>query len=63
MTNSPQTEGIVPSRLDSASLAAHFDDLYPDFDAHEALVAADRCYFCYDAPCITACPTAIDIPL
>jgi glutamate synthase (NADPH/NADH) small chain len=26
-------------------------------------VAADRCYFCHDAPCVTACPTAIDIPL
>jgi glutamate synthase (NADPH/NADH) small chain len=26
-------------------------------------VAADRCYFCYDAPCTTACPTGIDIPL
>ena len=33
------------------------------FDSHEAAVAADRCYFCYDAPCITACPTSIDIPL
>ena len=63
MTNSPQTDGIVPSRLDPATLATHFDDLYPDFDAHEARVAADRCYFCYDAPCVTACPTAIDIPL
>jgi dihydropyrimidine dehydrogenase (NAD+) subunit PreT len=30
---------------------------------HEARVAADRCYFCHDAPCITACPTSIDIPL
>jgi len=63
VTNSPQTDGIVPSRLDPATLATHFDDLYPDFDAHEARVAADRCYFCYDAPCVTACPTAIDIPL
>ncbi|MND41148.1 Glutamate synthase [NADPH] small chain [compost metagenome] len=26
-------------------------------------MASDRCYFCYDAPCMTACPTAIDIPL
>ena len=26
-------------------------------------MAADRCYFCYDAPCIAACPTSIDIPL
>ncbi|MEE9376040.1 MAG: NAD(P)-dependent oxidoreductase, partial [Rhizobiaceae bacterium] len=32
-------------------------------DHHEALVASDRCYFCYDAPCVTACPTSIDIPL
>lgn len=63
MTNSPQTDGIVAARLDSMTLAAHFDDLYPDFDDHEARVAADRCYFCHDAPCITACPTAIDIPL
>jgi glutamate synthase (NADPH/NADH) small chain len=27
-----------------------------------ALIEADRCYYCYDAPCITACPTGIDIP-
>ncbi|MGB7286203.1 MAG: NAD(P)-dependent oxidoreductase, partial [Salaquimonas sp.] len=32
-------------------------------DSHVALVASDRCYFCYDAPCVTACPTEIDIPL
>ncbi|MCA2010198.1 NAD(P)-dependent oxidoreductase [Cereibacter sphaeroides] len=63
MTNSPQTDGVVAARLDDATLAAHFDDLYPDLDAHEARVAADRCYFCHDAPCITACPTDIDIPL
>lgn len=63
MTNSPQTDGIASSRLDSSTLCAHFDDLYPDLDAHEARVASDRCYFCYDAPCVTACPTAIDIPL
>ncbi|MCA0205123.1 MAG: NAD(P)-dependent oxidoreductase [Proteobacteria bacterium] len=63
MTNSPQTDGIVAGRLDDATLAAHFDDLYPILDDHEARVAADRCYFCHDAPCVTACPTAIDIPL
>ncbi|MCC5969709.1 MAG: NAD(P)-dependent oxidoreductase [Pararhodobacter sp.] len=63
MTNCPQTDGIVPARLDTDQLASNFGDLYPCFDDHEARVAADRCYFCYDAPCITACPTAIDIPL
>lgn len=30
---------------------------------HEAVVESDRCYFCFDAPCIAACPTSIDIPL
>lgn len=38
-------------------------DLHPPLSTHEASVEADRCYFCYDAPCVTACPTGIDIPL
>ena len=38
-------------------------DLHPPLTAHEASVESDRCYFCYDAPCVTACPTGIDIPL
>lgn len=38
-------------------------DLHPPLSRHEALVESDRCYFCYDAPCVTACPTGIDIPL
>ena len=63
MTNTTTTPGIVPGRLHPEDYAAHFDDLYPVYDAHEARVAADRCYFCHDAPCITACPTDIDIPL
>ncbi|WP_370206136.1 NAD(P)-dependent oxidoreductase [Pararhodobacter marinus] len=54
---------MAAARLDDATLAAHFDDLHPILDDHEARVAADRCYFCHDAPCITACPTGIDIPL
>jgi glutamate synthase (NADPH/NADH) small chain len=43
--------------------ARNFSDLHPPLDAHEARVEADRCYFCHDAPCITACPTSIDVPL
>lgn len=38
-------------------------DLHPPLDAHESSVEADRCYFCHDAPCVTACPTGIDIPM
>jgi glutamate synthase (NADPH/NADH) small chain len=63
MTNSPLTPGIVPGRLPAAAYSANFDDHTPPLDGHEARVAADRCYFCHDAPCITACPTSIDIPL
>jgi glutamate synthase (NADPH/NADH) small chain len=55
--------GIQAGRLSSEHYASNFSDLHPRLDKHEALVAADRCYFCYDAPCMTACPTAIDIPL
>lgn len=38
-------------------------DLHPPLTRHEASVESDRCYFCHDAPCVTACPTGIDIPL
>jgi dihydropyrimidine dehydrogenase (NAD+) subunit PreT len=63
MSNSPLTPGIVAQRLPSTAYAQNFSDLEPVLNRHEAHVAADRCYFCHDAPCITACPTAIDIPL
>jgi len=56
-------DGIAPGRLPPGQYAVNFGDLHPPLDRHEALVEADRCYFCYDAPCQTACPTSIDIPL
>lgn len=55
--------GVAPGRLTSADVQANFTDLHPPYDPHEATVAADRCYFCHDAPCMDACPTTIDIPL
>jgi glutamate synthase (NADPH/NADH) small chain len=55
--------GIEAGRLPPGEYETNFADLHPRLDRHEALVAADRCYFCYDAPCMTACPTAIDVPL
>ena len=57
------TPGIVAGRLANTDYTDNFGDLHPRLDRHEAVVAADRCYFCHDAPCITACPTDIDIPL
>lgn len=63
MAPSPQTPGIVAGRLTEAVLRENFADIAPPLTPHEALVAADRCYFCYDAPCTEACPTSIDVPL
>lgn len=55
--------GIHKGRLSPAEYESNFSDLHAPLDSHEALVAADRCYFCHDAPCMTACPTSIDIPM
>lgn len=63
MSQGSMAPGIAAGRLDTATLAENFADLHPPYAPHEAAVAADRCYFCYDAPCVTACPTDIDIPL
>lgn len=63
MAKGQMASGVVAGRLADDQLAANFSDLHPAYAPHEAAVAADRCYFCYDAPCVTACPTSIDIPL
>jgi len=63
MPNSQMTPGIAPARLEKGAYDDNFSDLHPGYAPHEAAVAADRCYFCYDAPCTTACPTDIDIPM
>jgi len=54
---------IASGRLTAEQYLANFSDLHPPLDRHQALVEADRCYFCFDAPCVQACPTGIDIPL
>ena len=63
MTAGQYKEGIAAGRLAPSDYEANFADLHPALDHHEALVEADRCYFCYDAPCMQACPTSIDIPM
>ena len=53
---------VRAGRLSAKEIADNFSDMHPPLSRSEALIEADRCYFCFDAPCITACPTSIDIP-
>ena len=61
--NPPGASDIRSGRLDDATLKDNFADLHAPLTFHEAKVEAERCYFCFDAPCQQACPTSIDIPL
>jgi len=61
MTNNSRAD-IAPNRLGDAEIEANFSDMSPPLERTAALVEADRCYFCFDAPCTVACPTGIDIP-
>ena len=57
-----KTGDIAAGRLDAAQLACEFADIAPLMSPAEAAIAASRCHYCYDAPCVHACPTQIDIP-
>ena len=46
----------------SAEIASRFPDLHPAFDKQAAVPEANRCLYCFDAPCMQACPTHIDVP-
>jgi len=50
------------SPLDITQIEKNFADIHPAMSAAEAGVEANRCLFCYDAPCMHACPTHIDVP-
>jgi len=46
----------------SPQVAARFADLHPPFEPTAAVAEAHRCLYCFDAPCMGACPTHIDVP-
>lgn len=48
--------------LTAEEVDCNFEDLHRPLSAAQAMGAADSCIYCYNAPCITACPTSIDIP-
>lgn len=58
----PPADGLVAGRLNADDLARNFADSHPPLTKTQAAIEAERCYYCYDAPCTVACPTAIDIP-
>ncbi len=54
---------IRDNRLSEAEYARNFADIHPPYETRDAaLVDANRCLFCYDAPCTKSCPTHIDVP-
>src|SRR5215211_1595240 len=54
---------IQNNRLSTTEYELNFSDIHPPFEKKEAaLVEANRCLFCYDAPCMKSCPTSINIP-
>lgn len=57
------THDIKSNRLLNTEINDNFCDMSPPLTDKQVLVASERCLFCYDAPCIDACPTGIDIPL
>ena len=63
---SPTPAGHAPDlragRLPAEAYARHFADAAPRLSRSQALVEAERCLYCFDAPCATACPTGIDVP-
>ena len=62
---SPDTNGNLGATgkpLPSGRLEEHFADKAPLYRPSEARAEANRCLYCFDAPCVHACPTAIDVP-
>ena len=62
IANADARADVRAGRLPTDQYAKNFCDAHPPLNLAQAKLEADRCYYCFDAPCITACPTGIDIP-
>lgn len=47
---------------ENPEVAERFPDLHPPLSSQSAVIEANRCLYCFDAPCTGACPTHIDVP-
>src|SRR6266481_8384719 len=52
----------ISPKLAPEAVAANMAEIAPRYTPQEAIIESNRCLFCFDAPCIQACPTGIDIP-
>jgi glutamate synthase (NADPH/NADH) small chain len=56
------TDRLQTGRRPDADIEADLSERLPALTDQEAYAEATRCLYCYDAPCMIACPTSIDIP-
>lgn len=60
--STPSAPDVRPGRLSADEYARRFSDAHPRLTQAQAVLEAERCLYCFDAPCATACPTHIDVP-
>jgi glutamate synthase (NADPH/NADH) small chain len=53
---------LLNKNISLHDLSLNFKEIEPDLSSKEVMDEANRCLYCYDAPCIKACPTGINIP-
>ena len=62
MPQSSLAPDVRPARLSADEYARRFSDANPRMTQAQAVLEAERCLYCFDAPCASACPTHIDVP-
>ena len=61
-TTARDIPGIAHGRLETGEYALRFSESRPPLLPAQAFIEAERCYYCFDAPCTKACPTEINVP-